>query len=52
VWAYASNPYLYLDEILLTRNILDVPVSHLLTQPLLLDQASPRDFFSSNDWPS
>jgi hypothetical protein len=44
VWAYASNTSLYLDEILLTRNILDLPVSHLLTQPLLLDQVSPRGF--------
>jgi hypothetical protein len=44
VWAYASNSSLYLDEILLTRNILDLPVSHLLTQPPLLDQVSPRGF--------
>ena len=44
VWAYASNTSLYLDEILLTRNILDLPVRQLLTQPLLLDQVSPRGF--------
>jgi hypothetical protein len=44
VWAYASNTSLYLDEILLTRNILDLPLGHLLTQPLLLDQVSPRGF--------
>lgn len=44
VWAYASNTSLYLDEILLSRSILDLPLRHLLTQPLLFDQVAPRGF--------
>jgi hypothetical protein len=44
LWAYAPNTSLYLDEILLTRNILDLPIRQLLTQPLLLDQVAPRGF--------
>lgn len=44
LWAYASNTSLWLDEILLTRNIFDLPLGQLLTQPLLLDQVAPRGF--------
>jgi hypothetical protein len=44
LWAYAWPTSLYLDEILLTRNIFDLPLSHLLTQPLLFDQVAPRGF--------
>jgi hypothetical protein len=44
LWAYASNTSLYLDEILLARNILDLPMRHLLTQPLFFDQVAPRGF--------
>jgi hypothetical protein len=44
VWAYGSNTSLWLDEILLSRNILDLPVGSLLTRPLELDQVAPRGF--------
>src|SRR6476469_2677618 len=43
-WAYFSNASLWLDELLLSRNILGLPLSHLLTKPLLLDQVAPRGF--------
>ena len=43
-WAYLRDTSLYLDEILLSRNILDLPLRHLLTQPLALDQVAPRGF--------
>ncbi len=44
IWAYAAEPSLWLDEILLARNILNLPLGHLLTQPLYLDQVAPRGF--------
>jgi hypothetical protein len=44
LWAYASNTSLWLDEILLTRSILDLPIADLLMRPLLLDQVAPRGF--------
>jgi len=44
VWAYFSNVSLWLDELLISRNILGLPLSHLLTKPLLLDQVAPRGF--------
>lgn len=44
VWAYAANTGLWLDEILLARNILELPLGQLLTQPLQLDQVAPRGF--------
>ncbi len=44
VWAYVRDTSLYLDEVLLSRNILDLPLSHLLTRPLMLDQVAPRGF--------
>ena len=43
-WAYFSNASLWLDELLVSRNILGLPLSHLLTKPLLLDQVAPRGF--------
>src|SRR5262250_2645074 len=43
-WAYLRDTSLYLDEILLSRNILDLPLRRLLTQPLALDQVAPRGF--------
>jgi len=43
-WAYFRDTSLYLDEILLSRNILQLPLGHLLTKPLALDQVSPRGF--------
>lgn len=42
--AYFPATSLYLDEILLSRNILDLSLRHLLTQPLALDQVAPRGF--------
>ena len=30
-WAYFSNVSLWLDELLVSRNILGLPLSHLLT---------------------
>jgi hypothetical protein len=44
VWAYARDTSLYLDEILLSRNILELPLVQLLTKPLALDQVAPRGF--------
>jgi hypothetical protein len=44
LWAYVANTSLYLDEILLTRNILDLPIRQLLSQPLLFDRVAPRGF--------
>ena len=44
LWAYAANPSFWLDEILLSRNILELPLGTLLTQPLQLDQVAPRGF--------
>ena len=44
VWAYAADPSFWLDEILLARNILRLPLGHLLTEPLYLDQVAPRGF--------
>ena len=44
VWAYARPTSLYLDEILLARNILDLPLRDLLTRPLMLGQVAPRGF--------
>ena len=43
-WAYFSNASLWLDELLVSRNILGLPLSHLLTKPLLFDQVAPRGF--------
>src|SRR5215813_12509295 len=43
-WAYFRDTSLYLDEILLSRNILQLLLKHLLTQPLALDQVAPRGF--------
>jgi hypothetical protein len=44
VVAYAANTPLWLDEILLARNIIDLPLGALLTEPLGLDQVAPRGF--------
>lgn len=44
LWAYAANPSFWLDEILLSRNVLELPLGTLLTQPLQLDQVAPRGF--------
>jgi hypothetical protein len=44
LWAYVWDTSLYLDEILLSRNILDLPLRELLTRPLRLDQVAPRGF--------
>jgi hypothetical protein len=44
IWAYAANTSLSLDEILLSRNILALPLRDLVTQPLRLDQVAPRGF--------
>ena len=43
-WAWASGSALWLDEILLSRNILGLPVEALLTGPLYLDQVAPPGF--------
>ena len=44
VWAYAGNTALWLDEILLSRNIIELPLTDLVTKPLVLDQVAPRGF--------
>jgi hypothetical protein len=43
-WAYLARPPFWLDEILLTRNIVGLPLGPLLTGPLQLDQVAPRGF--------
>jgi hypothetical protein len=43
-WEYLFNRSLYLDEILLTRSIVGMPLWALLTKPLLMDQVAPRGF--------
>src|ERR1700722_6367862 len=44
LWEYIFNRSLYLDEILLTRSIVGMPLRELLTKPLLMDQVAPRGF--------
>jgi len=44
LWEYIFNRSLYVDEILLTRSIVDMPLRALLTKPLLMDQVAPRGF--------
>ena len=44
LWAYAGVTPLWLDEILLGRNIIELPLGTLLTEPLRLDQVAPRGF--------
>ena len=42
--AYFAGTSLWLDEMLLSRNILELPLGALLTEPLQLDQVAPRGF--------
>jgi hypothetical protein len=44
IWNYAGNAALSLDEILVGRNILELPMRVLVTEPLRLDQVAPRGF--------
>ncbi len=44
VWAFVGSSSLGLDEILLSRNILGLPMRQLLLEPLRLDQVAPRAF--------
>jgi len=44
LWAYLADTALYLDEILLSYSILDLPLFDLLTRPLPLDQVAPLGF--------
>ena len=44
VWSYAAVPTFWLDEVLLARNIVALPLGELLTGPLYLDQVAPRGF--------
>jgi len=44
IWAYAGGVSLWLDELLVSRNILGLPLRDLLTKPLQLDQVAPRGF--------
>ena len=43
-WQYLAQVSLWLDEIALARNILDLPLVDLLTKPLLYGQSAPRGF--------
>ena len=43
-WTYLAGTSLWLDEILVTRNILGLSLGQLLTEPLYLDQVAPRGF--------
>jgi len=44
LWAYLADTALYLDEILLSYSILNVPLADLLTRPLPIDQVAPPGF--------
>ena len=44
--AYFGGTSLWLDEVLLARNILELPLGALLTEPLQLDQVAPRGFLA------
>jgi hypothetical protein len=44
LWAYLADTALYLDEILLSYSILNLPLVDLLTQALPLDQVAPLGF--------
>lgn len=44
LWQYAANTSLWLDEIAVTRNVLDRPLWDLLTVPLAYDQVAPKGF--------
>jgi hypothetical protein len=44
LWAYLADTALYLDEILLSHSILNLPLADLLTRPLPLDQVAPLGF--------
>ena len=48
LWAYLADTALYLDEILLSYSILNLPLVDLLTRPLPIDQVGRWDFYSSN----
>ena len=43
-WSYIGGDTLWLDEILLSRNVLELPMWDLLTDPLYLDQVAPQGF--------
>jgi hypothetical protein len=49
-WGYLSNVSLWLDELLVSRNILGLPLSHLLTKPLLQDFTEPQRSPRSREW--
>ena len=40
LWAYLAGTALYLDEILVSYSILDLPLADLLIRPLPLDQVA------------
>ena len=44
VWAYLADTALYLDEILLSYSVLNLPLLDLLTRPLPIDQVAPLGF--------
>jgi hypothetical protein len=44
LWAYLADTALYLDEILLSHSILNLPLVDLLTRPLPIDQVAPLGF--------
>ena len=44
LWAYLADTALYLDEILLSYSILNLPLVDPLTRPLALDQVAPVGF--------
>ena len=44
LWNYAAVSSLWLDEILLSRNVIGLSLRQLLTEPLQLDQVAPPGF--------
>jgi len=44
IWQYAANTSLWLDEIALTKGILQLDLPSLLTSPLPYDQVAPKGF--------
>jgi hypothetical protein len=47
VWQYLANTSLWIDELGLAENVMHLPLSALLGQPLFLDQVAPPAFLAA-----